>query len=93
MTTITAKQLRNNLEEIVRRVRAGEEIRVTYREKPAFRILPESQYAAKGKVPVMAGLDAFLASVPMQTDSTVDSASYKKLYNQHLQQKYGDYLK
>jgi prevent-host-death family protein len=41
MTTITAKQLREHLDEIVARVRRGETIRVTYRSQPAFRLEPD----------------------------------------------------
>lgn len=42
MKTITAKELRDNLNKVVDQVRAGERIRVTYRSKPAFTITPES---------------------------------------------------
>ncbi|MEI7690090.1 MAG: type II toxin-antitoxin system prevent-host-death family antitoxin [bacterium] len=42
MKTITAKNLRDNLDEIVKRVSHGESIRVTYRSKAAFLIQPDS---------------------------------------------------
>ncbi|NNN21594.1 MAG: type II toxin-antitoxin system prevent-host-death family antitoxin [Acidimicrobiales bacterium] len=41
MKTITARELRENLDQIVIRVRSGEVIRVTYRSKPAFILQPE----------------------------------------------------
>ena len=41
MKTVTARELRENLDEIVQRVRGGETIRVTYRSKPAFILQPE----------------------------------------------------
>ncbi|HEX4774118.1 MAG TPA: type II toxin-antitoxin system prevent-host-death family antitoxin [Candidatus Saccharimonadales bacterium] len=41
MNTITAKELRDNLDQIVKRVRLGEPIRVTYRSKAAFTLQPE----------------------------------------------------
>jgi prevent-host-death family protein len=41
MITITAKELRDNLEEYVKRTKRGESIKVTYRSKPAFTLLPE----------------------------------------------------
>lgn len=41
MKTISAKALRDNLDEIVRRARQGESIRVTYRSKAAFMIQPD----------------------------------------------------
>lgn len=47
MTTITALELRKNLDTIVRRVQAGERIKVTYRNKPAFTLEPEAQATDK----------------------------------------------
>ncbi len=41
MKTITAKQLRDNLDEVVKRVRSGEPLRVTYRSKAAFILQPD----------------------------------------------------
>ena len=41
MNTITAKELRDNLDQIVKRVRRGESIKVTYRSKAAFTLQPE----------------------------------------------------
>ena len=41
MKTISAKDLRDNLDEIVKRARRGESIRVTYRSKVAFIIQPD----------------------------------------------------
>ena len=46
MRTITAKELRDNIEGVVQRVRAGEHIHVTYRSKPAFTINPEVSTAS-----------------------------------------------
>lgn len=43
MKTITAKELRLNMDKVVARARAGESIRVTYRNRPAFTIQPEPQ--------------------------------------------------
>lgn len=47
--TISAKELRDNLDSVVRRVRAGERIRVTYRSKPAFILKPEQQTSVGGR--------------------------------------------
>ncbi|MEI7674239.1 MAG: hypothetical protein WCI60_00690 [bacterium] len=41
MNTISAKDLRDNLDQIVKRVGLGESIKVTYRSKPAFTIQPD----------------------------------------------------
>lgn len=55
MNTITAKELRDNLDQIVKRVRCGESIRVTYRSKAAFTLRPEvpNQTLQPGSVPAM----------------------------------------
>ncbi len=42
MKTISAKTLRDNLDEIVKRASRGESIRVTYRSKAAFIIQPDN---------------------------------------------------
>ena len=47
MTTVTAKDLRDHLDEIVERVRRGETIRVTYRSQPAFRLEPDVPKSAE----------------------------------------------
>lgn len=41
MNTITAKELRDNLDRVVKRVGRGESIRVTYRSKSAFILQPD----------------------------------------------------
>lgn len=46
MTTITAKELRDNLEQYVKRARRGEAIKVTYRSKPAFTLAPNKPSGA-----------------------------------------------
>jgi len=38
--TIGAKELRDQLEQVVRRVRRGERITVLYRSRPVFKIVP-----------------------------------------------------
>jgi antitoxin (DNA-binding transcriptional repressor) of toxin-antitoxin stability system len=42
MKTITAKDLRDNLDSVVKKVRLGEAIKVTYRSKPAFILQPDT---------------------------------------------------
>jgi antitoxin (DNA-binding transcriptional repressor) of toxin-antitoxin stability system len=55
MRTITAKELRDNLDQVVQRVRGGEAIRVTYRSRAAFTLQPEqpSSAPAPGSVEAM----------------------------------------
>jgi len=40
MNTITSKELRQSLNEVVQGALRGEETQVTYRSKPAFKIVP-----------------------------------------------------
>jgi prevent-host-death family protein len=41
MTTITAKELRDNLSATLKRVQNGEEIRIIYRSRPIGRLVPQ----------------------------------------------------
>lgn len=89
MTTITAVELRKNLEDIIKRAMAGETFRVTYRQRPAIKIstdVPEST------PPRMSGLDAFLAA-PRKKSTLDPNKSFKELYHEHLEEKYGKYTK
>lgn len=86
MTTITALELRNNLESIIKRVMAGEEIAVTYRHQPAVRLTADTVKPKKHKK--MSGLDAFLAS-PRKKSPFDPNKSFKELYHEHLEEKYG----
>jgi antitoxin (DNA-binding transcriptional repressor) of toxin-antitoxin stability system len=55
MTTITAVELRKNMGEIFRRVRAGEQIAVTYRDQDPI-ILASQKQSEKGKKSVWLAL-------------------------------------
>ena len=89
MTTITAVELRKNMGEIFRRVRAGEQIAVTYRDLPP--IVLRSKHAGR-KRKTLAGLDAFLAA-PKKPSPFDPDKSFKKVYHEHLDEKYGNYAK
>lgn len=84
MTTITAVELRNHLEDIIKRVMAGEDVRVTYRQKPAIRLTTDIVQDAPKH---MSGLDAFLAS-PRKKSTLDPNKSIKELYHEHLDKKY-----
>ncbi len=86
MTTITAVELRNNLESIIKRVMAGEDVRVTYRNRPAVKISSDIKKANTQA----SGLDAFLAA-PHKPSTLAQDNSYKQLYHEHLGEKYGKY--
>ena len=97
MKTITALALRDNLDEVVKRVRAGETIRVTYRSKPAFLLLPEgsssdplpgSQAAMRSFVQQVKELD----KVP-RTSRLNPAQPLKQLYHEMLDAdpKHGDH--
>ena len=86
MTTITAVELRNNLESILKRVMAGEEIRVTYRHKPAIRLSSDAPRKLR-----MAGLDA-LDKAPRKGYVFDETKTWKELYHEHLEEKYGKHV-
>lgn len=60
MNTITAKELRDNMDEIVKRVRRGETIHVTYRSKPAFTLQPEIAEIGQPEPGSPEAMEAFL---------------------------------
>ena len=86
MTTITAKDLRDNLGDITKRVAAGEHVYVTYRNKLAIRLepaLPEEDIERKPNQ----GLDAFLATDTFSKDTDPKKGT-KELYHKALDSKY-----
>ena len=84
MTTITAVELRNNLESIIKRAMAGENFRVTYRRGAAVKISADTP---TGRQQYTDGLDAFLAS-PRKKSTLDPNKSFKKMYHEHLERKY-----
>ena len=83
MTTISAKELRDNLDSIVQRARNGEKIRVTYRGKAAFIIQPEPNL----RQPRLKGLKAFLAA-PKQPIPFDQDIPMKELYRASIASKH-----
>lgn len=90
MKTITAVELRKNMGEIFRRVRAGEQIAVTYRDQDPI-ILASQQHSEKVKKKRMAGLDA-LNAAPRKKFQFDPNKSYKELNDGLLREKYGRYM-
>lgn len=90
MKTITAKELRDNLEEIGRKVSQGQTMNVTYRHRLLFTLVPPlPTIKAHSK---NAGLKALLKSPRL--DSGLDAnKSIKELYHEMLDNdpKYKDY--
>ena len=82
MTTITSVELRNNFEKIIKRTMAGEEFKITYRNKPAVRLISDAPKKAG-----MPGLDA-LNKAPRKNYKFDESKSWKELYYEHLDGKY-----
>lgn len=70
MKTITAKELRNNLDKVVARARAGESIRVTYRSKPAFTIMPQKSAATSPQPGSPEAMQLFLKRVKARKKTT-----------------------
>lgn len=85
MKTIGAKELRLNLDSILDRVIAGEEIMVKHRFKAPVR-LSGAQDGHKAKEP-MAGLKAFDAA-PKKPSPFDPNKSIKELYRESIAKKY-----
>ena len=89
MKTITAKNLRDNLDEIVKRVRYGESIRVTYRSKSAFMIQPDNTENMSARPGSQAAMRDYIQQVceinKLPRHSRLDaSKSIKELYRETL---------
>lgn len=92
MKTITAKQLRDDLEEIVDSVRCGQSYSVSYRSRPAFKIVPDkdttidtpgSPEAMKNVMKIVArNKHRKLVAIP-------PNELLKSEYHKHLDEKYG----
>jgi antitoxin (DNA-binding transcriptional repressor) of toxin-antitoxin stability system len=87
MTTITAVELRKNMGEIFRRAAAGEEFAVTYRGKDQLQL--SRKQASVGKK-TMTGLEV-LRAAPRKPSGLDPNKSFKELYHEHLEEKYGKY--
>ncbi len=86
MKTITAKNLRDNLDEIVKRANRGESIRVTYRSKPAFMIQPDNDEDVSARPGSQAAMRCFIQQVheinKVPRKSGLDAGkSIKELYH------------
>jgi len=88
MKTITAKELRDNLESIAKRVSSGEHIKVTYRHKPVFTLTPSFSSPDKVASRKMPGLEAF-DKAPSKGYMFDKNKSIKQLYHESLVEKYG----
>jgi prevent-host-death family protein len=91
MTTISAKELRLNLSEYLKRAMEGEEIEVIYRSKPAVKLQPATRQRAGNSNAVAAAIRDYsrkVTSVP----STLAHEPVKELYHNILDQdtKYQD---
>src|ERR1035438_564878 len=89
MNTITAKELRDNLDQIVKRVRRGEPIRVTYRSKAAFVIQPDDSKVTSPKPGSQAAMQDYVRQVreinKVSRKSKLDpNKSIKELYHSML---------
>ena len=85
MTTINAVELRQKMAEIFKRVEGGEEIAVTYRNRPPIKLVAVEPTMPKHKP--LSGLDA-LNSAPRKGYSFDPSKPYKEIYHEHLAEKY-----
>jgi prevent-host-death family protein len=89
MKTITAKELRDDLQNVVRRAQAGERIRVTYRSQPAFTLVPAKQPKRQPEPGSPEAMQQFLKRVESRRKHTGKpvfdpNKSIKELYHEML---------
>lgn len=90
MKTVTAKELRNNLESILERVNAGEEIIVKHRFKDPviIRNYKTEPIVEDNPNALPPGLAA-LYKAPRKKAYTDEHKSFKELYYEDMRKKYG----
>lgn len=86
MKTITSKDLRNNMDKILARVNAGEDIIITHRYRQPVKLSLVGDNDSSKKE--LAGLKAFDAHKKIRPNKH-KTADIKKLYKDHLEEKYG----
>jgi antitoxin (DNA-binding transcriptional repressor) of toxin-antitoxin stability system len=87
MNTITAKELRDNLGSIAKRVESGEHIYVSYRNKLSFKLEPAGEVTPARKP--LAGLQAFLKAPKTELTERYKTGNLKELYAADMAEKYG----
>lgn len=92
MTTITAKEFRNNQTAIMKAVEAGREYLVTSHRKPVVRLLPAKKPKAHAKPPrgSYAAVLESLKYASRSSEKDLQELSYKELRHRMMQDKYGD---
>lgn len=86
MNTITAKELRDNLGKIAKRVSAGEHIYVSYRNKLSFKLEPVTE--PKETRHKLAGLDAFLAAPKKPIPKKYREGNLESIYWEEMAKKH-----
>lgn len=90
MTTITAVNLRKDLDSILKRAAKGERIRVTYRGNTAVTIGPDTQGKVTNSATIVRKAKAISAKVSQPVkDAYSTDQSVKQLIKDHRTQKYG----
>lgn len=86
MTIISAKELRLNLSEYLKRAMEGEEIEVIYRSKPAVKLLSAIRQPTGNSAAVAAALRDYSQKVKSVPTALQRDKSVKELYHDMLDQ-------
>lgn len=83
MTTVTAKELREHLSDIIDRVEAGEEVVVIRRSRPAIRLIAEPAKKSNGAA-IVAATERYYKYIDDNniTFNTDPDKSIKELYHE-----------
>jgi len=91
MTTVTAKELRENLSSIIDRVENGEEIAVVRQSKIAIQLIPHRTPPKSNGKQVAAAIKRYQKYIKDNniTFNADPNKSIKQLYHEALDEKYG----
>lgn len=90
MTTITAVQLRKDLDKIIQRASKGESIRVTYRGRTTVTIGPDHQKPVSNAAAILRKAKEISAQIPKEIrDKYRTDEAVKKLIEDERMRKYG----
>lgn len=90
MTTITAVQLRKDLDKIIKRASKGEQIRVTYRGATVVTIGPDITKPVTNSAEILRKAREISAKIPQSVkDKYQTDESFEKLIFEERMRKYG----
>jgi antitoxin (DNA-binding transcriptional repressor) of toxin-antitoxin stability system len=88
MNTITATELRTNLDDVMRRVGQGQELLLTHRFYGSIKLSPSTKVSTRGRLHGLSVLRASQSKQGNHPAQDLKTADLKQLYHEHLEAKY-----